>query len=166
LGSIHDLDDDQFSAEIIALATQYNLISKFSSFSLVEKKKQSTEQTMEKIEILASQLPESVRVESNITAQLSETLEVLETRERFLQNKADSLAQLAKMAAKDNNQEALKLLKQKRVYESQLEKISNSRMTIEQQTMTLESATVSLEAMKAMRRGANSMRTVHSSMQM
>lgn len=55
-------------------------------------------------------------------------------------------------------------LKRKKTYESQMEKISGARMTIEQQVMTLEGANVSLEAMNAMRMGAQSMKSIHKDM--
>lgn len=55
-------------------------------------------------------------------------------------------------------------LKRKKTYETQMEKLSGARMTIEQQVMTLEGASVSLEAMNAMKMGANSMKTIHKDM--
>ena len=56
---------------------------------------------------------------------------------------------------------ALMCLKRKKAYETQIEKLSGARLTIEQQVMTLEGANVSLEAMNAMKMGAQSMKSIH-----
>ncbi len=55
-------------------------------------------------------------------------------------------------------------LKRKKTYETQLQKLSGARMTIEQQLMAIEGATVSLEAMNAMKMGASAMRAIHGEM--
>jgi charged multivesicular body protein 4A/B len=55
-------------------------------------------------------------------------------------------------------------LKRKKTYESQVEKLSGARLTIEQQLMTIEGAHVSLEAMNAMRMGARAMKSIHNHM--
>lgn len=55
-------------------------------------------------------------------------------------------------------------LKRKKTYESQIDKLSGARLTIEQQLMTIEGAHVSLEAMNAMRMGARTMKTIHNHM--
>jgi charged multivesicular body protein 4 len=96
-------------------------------------------------------------------SKLRETLDMLEKREMFLQKKIDQqTADAKKYMAQKNKRAALMCLKRKKTYETQMEKLSGARMTIEQQVMTLEGANVSLEAMSAMKMGAASMKTIHS----
>jgi len=98
-------------------------------------------------------------------AKLRETLDMLEKREQFLQKKMDKeVGEAKKYMQQKNKRAALMCLKRKKTYESQMEKISGARMTIEQQVMTLEGANVSLEAMNAMKMGAQSMKTIHKDM--
>lgn len=55
-------------------------------------------------------------------------------------------------------------LKRKKQYETQLEKLSGAKFTIENQVMAIESANVNFETMKAMEKGADAMKTIHGSM--
>ncbi|CAG8723471.1 14899_t:CDS:2, partial [Racocetra fulgida] len=95
---------------------------------------------------------------------LRETLQMLEKRENHLQNKIDSELKLAKSNATTNKRAALMALKRKKQYESQIEKIGGSRITIEAQVMAIESANVNLETIKAMESGAEAMKAIHGSM--
>jgi len=98
-------------------------------------------------------------------AKLRETIDMLEKREQFLQKKIDKETSDAKKNMQlKNKRAALMCLKRKKTYESQLDKLSGARMTIEQQVMTLEGANVSLEAMNAMKMGATSMKAIHKNM--
>ncbi|CAG8644029.1 31665_t:CDS:2, partial [Gigaspora margarita] len=95
---------------------------------------------------------------------LRETLQMLEKRENHLQNKIDSELKIAKTNATSNKRAALMALKRKKQYESQIEKIGGSRITIEAQVMAIESANVNLETIKAMESGAEAMKAIHGSM--
>jgi len=98
-------------------------------------------------------------------AKLRETVDMLEKREQFLQKKIDKeVGDAKKYMQQKNKRAALMCLKRKKTYESQMEKLSGARMTIEQQVMTLEGANVSLEAMNAMKMGAASMKSIHKDM--
>jgi len=93
---------------------------------------------------------------------LRETLEMLEKREAYLQNKINhELQEAKKFMAGKNKRAAMMCLKRKKTYEAQIEKIAGARMTIETQVMAIEGANVSLEAMGAMRMGAQAMKTIH-----
>jgi hypothetical protein len=52
-------------------------------------------------------------------------------------------------------------LKRKKAYESQVDKIMGSRMTLEQQKMAIETANVNLQTMNAMKMGADAMKSIH-----
>ncbi|CAJ0834949.1 15439_t:CDS:2 [Entrophospora sp. SA101] len=95
---------------------------------------------------------------------LRDTLQMLEKRENHLQSKIDSELKIAKVNATSNKRAALMALKRKKQYESQIEKISGTRMTMETQMMAIESASVNLETIKAMEKGAEAMKTIHGSM--
>ncbi|KAL7752399.1 ESCRT-III subunit protein snf7 [Sorochytrium milnesiophthora] len=95
---------------------------------------------------------------------LRDTLETLEKREKYLQTKIDAELKSAKLNATKNKRVALMALKRKKTYESQIEKITGARMTIETQMMTIENANVNLEAMNAMKAGAEAMKQIHGAM--
>ncbi|KAI7832888.1 Snf7-domain-containing protein [Kickxella alabastrina] len=92
---------------------------------------------------------------------LRENLSMLEKRESHLQAKVENELRLARTNATKNKQAALAALKRKRLLESQIDKISGSRMTLETQVMAIEAANVNLETMKAMQKGAEAMKGIH-----
>lgn len=92
---------------------------------------------------------------------LRENLAMLEKRETHLQSKIDNEVKIARTHATKNKQAALAALKRKRLLETQIEKISGSRMTLEAQAMAIEAANVNLETMKAMEKGADAMKGIH-----
>ncbi|CAJ0761100.1 17302_t:CDS:2, partial [Entrophospora sp. SA101] len=59
---------------------------------------------------------------------------------------------------------ALMALKRKKQYESQIEKISGTRMTMETQMMAIESASVNLETIKAMEKVDDTMDSIREQM--
>ncbi|KAI8824079.1 Snf7-domain-containing protein [Fimicolochytrium jonesii] len=92
---------------------------------------------------------------------LRESLEQLEKRQNHLQMKADTQLKIAKANVTKNKKAALTALKHKKAYEDQINKISGSRMTLEQQMMAIENAAVNLETMNAMKAGADAMKQIH-----
>jgi len=93
---------------------------------------------------------------------LRETLQLLEKREKYLQQKCDQqTAEAKKFLGQKNKRAALMCLKKKKTYEGQIEKLNGAMMTIETQVMTLENANVNVEAMAAMKSGANAMKGIH-----
>ena len=55
-------------------------------------------------------------------------------------------------------------LKRKKQYESQIDRIANTRMTLETQVLAIENANVNLETLTAMKQGAEAMKTIHKGM--
>ena len=98
-------------------------------------------------------------------ARLRATMDLLQTRETFLQTRIDKEAADAKRyVSQKNNRQALQCLKRKRAYEAQLDKVGKTRFSIETQTMALEQATVNVEAIHAMKMGSESMRAIQGDM--
>jgi len=95
---------------------------------------------------------------------LRETIEMLEKRESYLQKKIDHELEEAKKNATKNKRGALMALKRKKAYQSQIEKISGAKLTLEQQVMAIEDANINLEAMGAMKMGAQAMKGIHGSL--
>ncbi|CAJ0627981.1 3547_t:CDS:2 [Entrophospora sp. SA101] len=81
---------------------------------------------------------------------LRDTLQMLEKRENHLQSKIDAEIKTARSHATTNKRAALMALKRKKQYETQMEKLSGAKFTIETQVMAIESANVNLETIKAM----------------
>jgi len=96
---------------------------------------------------------------------MRETLEMLEKRERHLQNKMNNeMLEAKKFMAAKNKRAAMMCLKRKKAYENQVEKMSGARMTIDSQLMAIEGANVSLETMNVMKMGAQTMRSIHNNL--
>mmetsp|Transcript_12044 Transcript_12044/g.33940 ORF Transcript_12044/g.33940 Transcript_12044/m.33940 type:complete len:217 (+) Transcript_12044:201-851(+) len=94
---------------------------------------------------------------SESIARLRDTLGTLEKREDYLQAKCNMETEKARANARTNRRVALMALKRKRTYESQMNKISQARFTIETQIMYIENAATNLEAMQAMELGAQTL---------
>ncbi|KAI9208186.1 Snf7-domain-containing protein [Polychytrium aggregatum] len=92
---------------------------------------------------------------------LRETLEMLDKRESYLQTRIDNELKLARANASKNKKVALMALKKKKVYEGQMEKLSQTKFTIEQQVMTIENANVNLETIKALKTGGDTLKAIH-----
>lgn len=92
---------------------------------------------------------------------LRESLDTQEKREAHLQKKIDTLQQEAKTKlAKKDKKGALFAMKRKKIYEAEMEKIENVKMTLETQVMNLESAAQNAETFKAMKSGTDAMKAV------
>ena len=90
---------------------------------------------------------------------LRSSIENAEKREAFLQHKMHNLVQDAKMKmAKGDKRGALSILKRKKMYQSELEKTENVKMTLEMQAMQLESATHNQETLRTMQSGNSAMK--------
>ncbi|KAJ2511199.1 ESCRT-III subunit protein snf7 [Coemansia sp. RSA 1939] len=92
---------------------------------------------------------------------LRENISMLEKRETHLQSKIEQELAKARDYATRNKMAALAALKRKKMLETQVEKISGSRLMLESQVMTIEAANVNLETMKAMQTGAEAMKGIH-----
>jgi len=84
---------------------------------------------------------------------------MLEKREAFLQAKSDAEQDRAKEClAKKNKKGALAYLKRKKVFDAQIEKCQNTRLTIEQQMMALENSNIMTQTVKGMQAADLSMK--------
>lgn len=89
---------------------------------------------------------------------MRDTIETIEKRETHIQRKIDSeVTNAKKLSAAGKKREALQCIKRKKMYEKQLEQISNTKMTLEQQQITLESMNLNREVLAAQRQAAQSM---------
>jgi len=96
---------------------------------------------------------------------MTETLEMLEKREAFLQSKINhEVSEAKRYMALKNKRAALLCLKKKKTYEAQIEKIAGASMTINTQLMSIQGAKVSLQALEVMNMGARIMRDLHNNM--
>jgi len=92
---------------------------------------------------------------------LREAVSTQEKREEHIQRKMEAMVveAKAKMAKKDKKG-AMFALKRKKLYESELDKIQNVKMTLETQVMNLESAAQNANTFKAMESGKTAMKKV------
>lgn len=92
---------------------------------------------------------------------IRESLDTQEKREAHLQKKIDTLTAEAKAKlAKKDKKGALFAMKRKKMYEAEIVKIENVKMTLETQVMNLEAATQNAETFKAMKSGTDAMKQV------
>lgn len=95
---------------------------------------------------------------ANTIVSLRENIATQEKRETHLEKNIEKLTEeaKAKMAKKDKKG-ALFALKRKKLYENELDKIANIKMTLHTQVMNLESAAQNTETVKAMKAGKDAM---------
>jgi len=99
---------------------------------------------------------------ANTVVKLREAVANQEKREEHLQRKIDAmgLEAKAKMAKKDKKG-AMFAMKRRKLYEQEMDKIGNVKMTLETQMMQLESATQNAETFQAMKAGTTAMSNIH-----
>jgi len=96
---------------------------------------------------------------------MRETLEMLEKREAYLQNKINhEIAEAKRHMALKNKRAALMCLKKKKTYEAQIEKLAGANMTIQTQLMAIEGANVTRETLNTMMTGAQILKDLHRGM--
>eukprot|EP00956_Cyclotella_meneghiniana_P010900 scaffold15236_cov75-Cyclotella_meneghiniana.AAC.11 len=95
---------------------------------------------------------------ANTVVSLRENIATQEKREQHLEKKIEVCVKEAKeKMAKKDKKGALFKLKQKKLYEQEIDKIQNIKMTLETQVMNLESAAQNAETFKAMQSGKQAM---------
>ena len=104
--------------------------------------------------------PAAPKTADNTTTivQLRETIRTMEKQLEHTQKKADNAVEQAKkkFAAKPQDKKgALFCMKQKKLYEAEVEKKRNAMFTLETQVMALESQQQNIETFKAMQKGKN-----------
>nr|CAB3488918.1 unnamed protein product [Digitaria exilis] len=96
---------------------------------------------------------------------LHETLEMLEKKERFLQKKCSAEIEKAKDYTKlKNKNAAIQCLKKKKLYETQIEQISNFQLRVHDQIIMLESAKATTDTVDAMRSGSSAVKAIQQSL--
>ncbi|XP_020588761.1 vacuolar protein sorting-associated protein 32 homolog 2-like [Phalaenopsis equestris] len=92
---------------------------------------------------------------------LSETLEMLEKKEKVLMKKAATEVEKAKEYTKAKNKKAaIQCLKRKKLYEQQVEQLGNFQLRIHDQMIMLEGAKATTETVDALRTGAAAMKAM------
>jgi charged multivesicular body protein 4 len=98
-------------------------------------------------------------------ATLRVAIDQQEKRENHIQSKVDALVSTAKskMVAGDKKG-ALFAMKQKKMYEAEMDKINNVKMTLETQCMNLESAVQNKDTFLVMKTGTGAMQKIRKDM--
>lgn len=92
---------------------------------------------------------------------LRESINNQEKREEHITRKIDTMVKEAKAKmAKGDKKGALFAMKRKKLYEAEVEKIQNVKMTLETQVINLESAAQNAETFKAMEAGSKTMKKI------
>lgn len=92
---------------------------------------------------------------------LREAISTQEKREEHIQRKMDGMVKEAKeKMAKKDKKGAMYALKRKKLYEQELDKIQNVKMTLETQVFNLESASQNANTFQAMKSGTTAMKKI------
>jgi len=95
---------------------------------------------------------------ANTVVNLRENIATQEKREQHLERKIEqSVTEAKTKMAKKDKKGALFAMKRKKLYEAEVDKIANIKMTLETQVMNLESAAQNAETFKAMNAGKSAM---------
>jgi len=102
-----------------------------------------------------------MKAAANTVVTLREAILTQDKREMHINKKIAAMVTeaKAKMAKKDKKG-ALFAMKRKKMYEAEIDKIQNTKMTLETQVMALESATQNMETFNAMKSGTNAMKKI------
>jgi len=96
---------------------------------------------------------------------LHETLEMLEKKECFLQKKCSAEIEKAKDYTKSKNKNAaIQCLKKKKLYETQIEQLSNFQLRVHDQIIMLESAKATTDTVDALRSGSSAVKAIQQSL--
>ncbi|SHO79266.1 Similar to S.cerevisiae protein SNF7 (One of four subunits of the ESCRT-III complex) [Malassezia sympodialis ATCC 42132] len=95
---------------------------------------------------------------------LREQLHLITKKEEYLQTKVDDELRKAREQVTTNKRAAQAALRQKKMYETELDRLAGSRMTLETQVNAIENANMNLETMRAMQRGSAALKQIHASM--
>ena len=103
---------------------------------------------------------------------LREQLHLITKKEEYLQTKVDDELRKAREQVTTNKRGACgaltaaaqAALRQKKMYETELDRLAGSRMTLETQVNAIENANLNIETMRAMQRGSAALKQIHASM--
>eukprot|EP01084_Bolivina_argentea_P313834 543527_1 len=86
-------------------------------------------------------------------------MEALDKRESYLHKRVKTqLLEAKKLVASKDKKRAMMSLKRKKMYETEINKITGARMTLESQVLALEGSKINLSTFEAMRQGARAMK--------
>ncbi|KAF2475365.1 vacuolar-sorting protein-like protein snf7 [Lindgomyces ingoldianus] len=93
--------------------------------------------------------------------QLRGQLEMLNKREKHLQNQMDEQDALARKYVSTNKNAAKQALRRKKQFEHSLEQTSAQIMTLEREIYSIETANINKETLDAMKNAGNAMKQIH-----
>jgi len=97
---------------------------------------------------------------------LRQQLQMIEKKEEYLQKKIDEELKKAKANAVSNKAAATAALRRKKLSETELERLSGTRMQLEMQVNTLESANMNAENLVAMKKASDALKVIYNKMDM
>ncbi|KAL8280408.1 hypothetical protein RQP46_007056 [Phenoliferia psychrophenolica] len=95
---------------------------------------------------------------------LREHLLMLDKKEEHLNTKIENEQRKAKANATTNKRVALQALRQKKVYENELDSIAGRKLTLETQVNAIESANMNKETLQAIKKGSDVLKSIHGSL--
>ncbi|WFD03712.1 ESCRT-III subunit protein snf7 [Malassezia obtusa] len=95
---------------------------------------------------------------------LREQLHLINKKEEHLLSKIEDEQRKAKANVTTNKRAAQAALRQKKMYETELDRLAGNRMTLETQVNAIENANMNLETMRAMQRGSAALKSIHQNM--
>ncbi|ETW83831.1 hypothetical protein HETIRDRAFT_312190 [Heterobasidion irregulare TC 32-1] len=95
---------------------------------------------------------------------LRQQLQMIEKKEEHLQKLIRDEVNTARTNAVSNKNVATAALRRKKMHETELNKLSGTRLQLELQVNTLESANLNAETMAAMKKGSDALKVIHNGM--
>jgi len=106
--------------------------------------------------------PKATTREAIVT--LRQQLQMLEKKEDYLMKKIDEELKKARANAISNKPAATAALRRKKQFETELERLGGTRLTLETQVNAIESANINANTMEAMKKGADALKIIHGSL--
>lgn len=97
----------------------------------------------------------------NAILQMRATIEMLEKKEKHLEQKINAEQDVARKLVTSNRSAALMAVKRKHMYEAQREHSRGARFNLETQMLAIENANLNMETIKAMKAGSQTMKSIH-----
>jgi len=106
--------------------------------------------------------PKATTNSQDTIGKLRLTLEMLDKRQKFLQDKADKEEiEAKKLVTQKRKREALLCLKKRNNFQNEVNKLQGSYDTLSSQIFALENAKMNMEIMNSMKEGAQTLKDLH-----
>ncbi|KAF2078665.1 hypothetical protein CYY_000036 [Polysphondylium violaceum] len=106
--------------------------------------------------------PKAQTSSQDTISKLRLTLEMLDKRQKFLQDKADrEELEAKKLVTQKRKREALLCLKKRNNFQNEVNKLQGSYDTLSSQIFALENAKMNMEIMNSMKEGAQTLKDLH-----